>query len=58
MTDQEKQALMNALDKLWLACDMRPEPGRALRDLRVVLELPPADYRLRDGINVKGDGRK
>ena len=45
MTEAEKQALLSALEYLWIyGADQHPAPARALNRLCVAFGLPQKDY--------------
>jgi len=44
MTEEEKTALIDALDLLWQCSDCHPQAARRLVKLREVLNLPAMEY--------------
>ncbi len=45
MTHEEKLALLEVLDALWVCCDRHPFPARKLNELRKALDLPKVNYK-------------
>lgn len=46
MTEEQKQALLAALDYMWAyGCDRHPAPARALNALREALGMDKVEYR-------------